>query len=237
MSENRQSWSVAAAILAAGIVLASIVIGKALGEFKAYDRVVSVKGLAEKEFAADQVIWPVSFIVAANDLPTLQQRLDSAAGKVMAFLKAQDLAGVELNRSAPRITDHYAYGSNPQNRPANRYSAQAVLTVRTDRTTAVKKAMSASGDLIAEGVMLSHSYEFQPSFKFTRLNEVKPEMIAAATQNARSAAKQFAQDSGSSVGAIRNARQGLFSITDRDRYTREVKVVRVVTTVDFLLEN
>ncbi len=228
---------IAALALAASIVAGSVILGKAVGEFKAYDRYISVKGLAEREFPADSVIWPISFTAAANELPALQQQLAESEQVIRAFLADNGLGDAEATRSTPRITDNYtAYGTNAEQLPPYRYSAQTVLTVRSDKIAEVKKAMSASGDLLAKGVMIVYSYEFQPRFDFTRLNEVKPDMIAAATRNAREAARQFAADSESSVGSIRTARQGVFSITERDPYSPEIKVVRVVTSVDFFLE-
>jgi uncharacterized protein len=111
-----------------------------------------------------------------------------------------------------------------------------VLTVRTNKTEAVKNAMSKAGEMVSKGVVLIHSYEFQPRFEFTGLAGIKPEMIALATQDARRAAQQFAHDSGSTVGTIRRASQGLFTINDRDSFTPEIKQVRVVTSVDYFLD-
>jgi hypothetical protein len=85
--------------------------------------------------------------------------------------------------------------------------------------------------------MLVQNWEFRPTFTFTGLNAIKPDMIAEATRNARDAAKQFAEDSGSRVGNIRRASQGYFSLEDRDQYTPEIKQIRVVTNVDYFLED
>jgi len=73
-------------------------------------------------------------------------------------------------------------------------------------------------------------------FLFTGLEDIKPEMIAEATADARRAANQFAADSDARIGAIRSARQGFFSINERDPSTPEVKVVRVVTTIEYILD-
>jgi len=89
---------------------------------------------------------------------------------------------------------------------------------------------------VKSGVALTQSYEFQPSFIFTQLESIKPEMIADATADARAAADQFARDSGSKVGSIRRATQGYFSINDVDPFTPEVKRIRVVTNIDYSLE-
>ncbi|HKI80862.1 MAG TPA: hypothetical protein VKA04_04395, partial [Pseudodesulfovibrio sp.] len=97
--------------------------------------------------------------------------------------------------------------------------------------------MSVAGELVSRGVLLVQNYEFRPTFAFTGLNGIKPDMIAEATRNARDAARQFAEDSGSRVGGIKRATQGYFSLQDRDQYTPEIKKVRVVTSVDYFLED
>jgi len=79
-------------------------------------------------------------------------------------------------------------------------------------------------------------------YSFTKLNDVKPQMVAAATKDARAAAEQFAKDAGSGVGGIKSATQGYFSIDARDGEGGDgssdtpYKKVRVVTTVDFYLK-
>ena len=78
---------------------------------------------------------------------------------------------------------------------------------------------------------------YNTQYLYTELDKIKPGMIAEATKDARRAAEQFAQDSGSKVGAIRTAQQGLFSIDDRDQFSPELKKVRVVTTVDYYLSD
>ncbi len=73
--------------------------------------------------------------------------------------------------------------------------------------------MPRQADLLREGVELSGS---GISFTFTKLNDLKPEMIAEATRHARRSAEQFAKDSGASVGSIKTASQGYFSVGARD---------------------
>jgi hypothetical protein len=115
---------------------------------------------------------------------------------------------------------------------------------------AVSKASQSSSALIAKGVALQQD-ECNPGpvYSFTRLNEIKPDMLAEATKNARSAAEQFAVSSGSKVGSIRLANQGVFSVIDRDRASEGSdngscgkpsdlnKRVRVVTTLDYYLQD
>jgi len=121
-------------------------------------------------------------------------------------------------------------------RTMDRYAAEQTVTLRSPRVAAVKEALQRSGELIREGVALMRSYEYNTTFLYTALDEIKPQMIAEATKDARKAAEQFARDSGSRVGAIRNAQQGYFDIQDRDAFSPEIKRVRVVTTIQYFLD-
>jgi len=138
--------------------------------------------------------------------------------------------------SAPRVMDRQAQGMTGQQGRLERYAAEATVTVRTSRIAEARAAMERSGALVKQGVAVIRSYEYQTEYLFTGLDEVKPEMIAEATRDARRAAEQFAEDSVSSVSVIRTAQPGYFSIQDRDRFSPEHKKVRVVTTIQFFLE-
>ena len=94
------------------------------------------------------------------------------------------------------------------------------------------------GELLKEGIAISsNDYSNPLQYEFTGLNDIKPQMIAEATKNAREAAQKFADDSESKLGKIQTANQGQFSITDRDQYTPSIKSVRVVTTLTYFLED
>lgn len=225
--------------LCLGVVLSSWLLSRAVYSIKAADRYVSVKGLAEREVDADLVIWPVSFVETGNDLVMLHETINSKQKAVRSFLTESGIGQEEISVNPPVVTDFEARQYDSGNRKReNRYLARATLTVRSTDLTLVRSIMGRSSDLVRQGVVLAgDDYQNQPEYLFTGLNAIKPAMIEQATRNARLAAEQFARDSGSSVGSIRNARQGLFSVTDRDRNTPYRKIVRVVTTVDYFLLN
>ncbi len=223
-----------ALILAAGLAAAGWLLGDAVKAFKFADRYVTVKGLAEREVEADLAIWPLAFTVSANDLPALQAGIAKTTETVTAYLKLHGFSDSEISRSPPRITDHQAQTWG-RDRPPERYLAERTITVQSGNVEAVLAAMAGAADLIGEGVVLANTYGPNAQFLFTGLNAIKPEMIAEATHNARLAAEQFARDSNSKTGAIRNANQGLFTIVERDNNSPEIKIVRVVSTVDFYL--
>lgn len=235
MSERGNGNLVAAGLLVAvGLAVGGFFVGRGLLVARASDRFVTVRGLAEREVAANLVVWPVTYTVTADDLGTLQRRSDEGATKIRAFL-AGEFSDDEVSTSQARVTDRQAQGMMDQTGRLERFVAESTVTVRSERIDAVRAAMERSGELVAQGVALIRSYETSTEYFFTALDAVKPEMIREATRDARSAAQQFAEDSGSRVGGIRNAQQGYFSIEDRDRFSPEHKKIRVVTTVQYFL--
>lgn len=230
---NMKPAAILGALLALGMLLGGLQFKAAVAVWKRADRVVSVKGLAERNVKADLALWPLSHSVSANSLESLQSQLSKSETKIRSFLVRNGFSEDDISSTAPQVTDLWtSYG---ENKPRERYRAESVVLLRTSAVDQVKAVMQKTDELVKEGVLLSPNYEYRPQFLFTRLNEIKPEMIAEATKDARRAAMQFADDSGSKVGKIRSAQQGYFSIEDLDSYTPDVKKVRVVTTVEYLL--
>jgi hypothetical protein len=223
-------------ILGVCIAIAGMSIGLGFYKGRAVDRYVTVKGLAEREVNADLAIWPITFKVAEDDLIAVQRGVDSGRDAIKSFLVAAGFAEDEISFSAPTITDTEAQPYASGNESKYRYIAEATVTARSANVGRVRRTMEDSRELIGKGVVLAaKSWENPTEFLFTGLDAIKPEMIEEATKDARRAAEKFAQDSGSRVGKIRNATQGYFSISDRDRNSPEVKTVRVVTTVQYYL--
>jgi hypothetical protein len=236
MQRNTLAALLLGALVGLGIAYAGFTLAGAVQQVRESQRVVTVKGLAEREVDADLAIWPVTFKDTGEDLADLQRRVDLKRDVVAAFLVEAGFPREELSLAVPRIQDRQAENTGPPGRPAGpRYLEQASVIIRSRNVAAVKKAMDRSGQLVGRGVMLSQDWEGRPQFLFTGLNAIKPEMIEQATLSAREAAAKFAKDSGSKVGKIRTASQGLFTVTDRDPNSPERKVVRVVTTVEYFL--
>ncbi len=221
----------------AGLIVLGLMIPRAVGKYRSYDRTVNVKGLCEKEVMADKVIWPVVYKVMADDIQSIYDQTDRNNATIMSFLESGGIDASEITVSVPQISDKYAneYGSNDR---AFRYIATSVITVCTDKVETVLKLMSEQSDLLKKGIVTGgNSWENPVEFKYEGLNGIKPEMIEEATKNAREAAKKFAKDSDSRLGKIKTANQGTFTIENRDSNTPYIKKVRVVTSVTYYLKN
>ena len=222
--------------IAGGFALLGSNISSGIESFVNRDRIVTVKGLSERQVKADRVIWPVGFRELGDDLQDVYGRIEKRKDQVVAFLKEAGLTDAEIEVASPQVTDAQAeMYANQKSR--YRYSMTQTVTVSSDKVDLVRDLLVRQSDLIKAGVTLVGDYGWRTSFQFTGLNTVKPAMIEEATKNARASAEKFAQDSGSSLGKIRRANQGQFSITDRDSNTPYIKSVRVVTTVEYFLKD
>mgnify|MGYP001822442673 CR=1 FL=1 len=235
---NRASAFILGVSIFAGLLGLGYLLGDAAIRFKEYDRSVTVKGLSEHEYDADVVIWPIQFTVAGNDLVALYSDIEASTGRIRDFLQHNGIDASEITTAAPAITDKSAqqYGNNA--RVEFRYSAVQTVTVYSKNVAAVKAVMSSLSELGKKGIVFSGgNYQLQTDYLFTRLNEVKPAMIAEATTRARAVAEKFAADSDSTLGKIRRASQGQFSIAARDRNNPHIKKVRVVSTIEYYLSD
>jgi hypothetical protein len=233
---------VAAVALGLGMAAAGWFVGEGFVRARSGDRFVTVKGLAEREVKADLAVWPLRFVATGNDLAEVQAKVRDDAARVQKFLTDAGIAADEIGLQSLEVTDVLAqpYHQGPVE---SRFIIAQTLVVRTGNVDLVAKASQHVSDLVEAGVVLSNELNPAggPNYLFTKLNDLKPEMIAEATRQARAGAEQFAADSHSRVGAIRRANQGVFQILPRDPVPglveqRQIdKRVRVVSTIDYYL--
>lgn len=218
--------------------LVAVIGSGAVLEHKSMERTVTVKGLSEHEYLADTVIWPIQFTTASNDLTTIYETIEQSNQKVIDFLNQNGIKPEEISSSAPSITDKSAQRYGSSNSPEFRYTATQTITVYSNEVEHVRSVMGNLADLGKEGIVLSSDdYQAQPEYLFTRLNDIKPDMIEEATKKAREVAEKFALDSNSELGKIKRARQGQFSISARDRHNPHLKKIRVVSTIEYYLSD
>lgn len=187
---------------------------------------VEVKGLSEKIVKADVAIWSMNFEVKSNNIDSLYAEIEKNILAINSFLTEKGFEASEINVAPVNIyQDTYKDA-------LFRYNSTTQLSVYTKKVDSVKSASKDTLLLVKKGVTLNqNSIEFQ----FSDINSVKPEMLAEAIKNARASASQFAEESGSKLGAVSRGNQGVFDITDKDPGSPEYKKIRVVSTLRFLL--
>ena len=196
-----------------------------------------VKGLAEKEVAADKVTWPILTKELGDNLPELYTRINATTAKVKSFLTQNGIKESEISVNAPVVIDLNAdqYSMAKRN---YRYNITSTVTVTSRNVKLVRSIIARQGELLKQGVaVVDGGYGSGVSYEYVSFQQMKPKMMQEAIKNAEQTAAQFAENSNSKLDKIMTADQGQFSIEDRDSNTPYIKKVRVVTTVTYSLKD
>jgi hypothetical protein len=234
---------IAGALIGLGVASAGYMAGDALIKSRLGLRTVTVKGLSEREVKADLGFWPVRFVVTGPTLEIARAKLEVSEAAVKAFLKSQGFADADMAVQNIQVEDRMA-GYNAQGIPEDtRFVLTEDLLVRSIDVQKLADASRSVGDLLKSGVVFSSdAYNAGPSYIFTKIADLKGDMLTEATRRAREAAQKFAEESGAKVGDIQNANQGIFEIKPaveipNDRPEKQIyKMVRVVTTITYFLK-
>ena len=235
----------AAGIIATGLAVGGLFVGSGFARMRTSDRYVTVKGISEREAKADLAIWPLHLVAADNDLAKAHSQIEGSVARIRTFLTTYQIDTSQAELQDFSVTDAATNQYSGQ-QAGSRYVIRQTVVVRSLKPDLVLAASQRVGELVSAGVVLSSGGEYGsggPTFVFTGLNKLKPQMIAEATARAREAADQFARDSRSSLGGIRQASQGVFEILPRDEApgltegSQVAKRVRVVSTVDYFLRD
>ncbi len=229
---SRFTSVIAALLIAAGLAAAGYFIGQGISERNAGRRIISVKGLSEREVPASVATWTIGYSANGNELSEINRKLADSTKAVIAFLKEAGFAEADMAVQPPSLQDNTMEAREKDvPPPPERYKAYQSVLLRTSKVDLIKPALASASNLMTSGVLLSGKSE--PNYIFNQVNEIKPQMIEEATKNARIAAEQFSRDSQTSLGKLRSATQGWFQVENRDAATPERKVVRVVVDVEY----
>jgi hypothetical protein len=232
---DRNSSLIAAAILALGVIIGGYLLGDGLKRARMADRAVTVRGLAERDVTADLATWTIAYSEQGTELGAVQAAIGEDTRAITEFFRRAGFKDEEVTSAGVGVNQWY-----DGNRGVNTVTVRRRLQLRTSDVMKARAAFGRQFDLIRAGVAIEEGSGMV--YSFTKLDEVKPAMIAEATKDARRGAEQFAEDSGADVGGIRQATQGYFSIGARDGEDSgsgsdsPFQKVRVVTTIDFYLD-
>lgn len=234
------------ACLVAGLAAGGWLVGHGMKGFKADVRSVTVKGLVERDVVADEAVWTLSFRRAGDALPNVLSRISADRDAVVAFLEARGFRDAEILVQPTHSVDRLAQDfGGPA--PKLRYVVTNAILVRSTRIDAIRSSFGATDVLLKQGVVLDGAAEGRanPHYMLTKFNDLRPQLLADATKNARAIATQFAADSGATVGGIRSANQGNIQIFGSDGNDESAawsptstpaKKIRVVSTFEFELK-
>jgi len=232
-SDNARIALSCSAILAVGLIAGGYLLGDGLTRAREADRSVTVRGLAERDVTADLATWTIAYSATAHDLASAQASIDRDTASIRAFFKELGFPAEALQPTGVNVSQYTQDGITT-------FTVRQRMTLRSNDIARAERAVRRQFELVRRGVVLEEGSGM--AYTFTKLNDIKPAMVAEATKDARAAAEQFASDSGTGVGGIKSATQGYFSIDARDGEAEgwgvtdsPFKKVRVVTTIDFYL--
>ena len=203
---------------------------------------VVVKGSSEKEVKADIAYWNISFTNAGNNLKTLKEKNKQDLDNIISFLKENNIKETEYKIIPLELIDMDSREYRDPNQ-LNRYILTQGVSIITENVDLLENVSQKLDLLIDKNISIKSGYgESRPVYRFTKLNDIKQDMLKEATLNARKTAEQFANDSDTKVGSIKYANQGIFSINARNKGVgfeesfEKDKEVRVVITIEYWLK-
>ncbi|MDR1737954.1 MAG: SIMPL domain-containing protein [Candidatus Symbiothrix sp.] len=247
MKNNFQSIVLGASI-ALGLLILGVCINKGLQSFSNKERVVTVKGLAEKNIKATSATISVRFDFSGDIPKDIVAKIDKKTVAIADYLKTQgynDLKISELNLydSKSYYVNDWVDGKRVQVKKDRYHASKAFEFQIAD----VEKAASIENAINIDLINKDLTSDISTAYRFPELNDIKPELIAESTKNARIAGEQFARDSKSRLGKIKTASQGQISIagkyySDSDDLSTTpeepyMEKARVVSSIVFFLED
>lgn len=226
---------IAAAIIGLAVIIGGFLMGDGIRRARMADRSVTMRGLSERDVNADLATWTIAYTEQGSQLSPVQAAIDEDTRAIGEFFRRAGFPQDQLSTAGVSVNQFY-----DSNRGENSVTIRRKLQLRTTDVMKARAAFARQFELIRSGVAIEEGSDIV--YSFTKLNDVKPAMIAEATKDARRGAQQFAADSGTSVGGIKQATQGYFSIGARHGDEGEsgndspFQKVRVVTTIDFYLD-
>lgn len=213
MDDRKSQFLYGFAALGLSIALGLFFVSGALKDIRRGNEEVTVTGSAKRAIRSDFVVWKLSVSVQSTSLAAASQELTRGTERVRAFLKAEGVADSMLTVKpveAMGISETLADGRETGRIVATRLSQSfEVRSHDVDGTTRVSQKASA---LIADGVPLQAS---APEYLYTKLGEIRIALLEDATKDARQRAEAIAKSSGARVGAVHDARMGVFQMTPR----------------------
>lgn len=237
-------------LVAIGLAAAGYFVSNTVYKGRLATNAVTVKGFDERDVKADLALWQIGYSATGGNLGDVYTRARADEAALVAFLTQSGFKPADIKSDNLAVTDLMANPYRPKDTSESaRYIVKNTILVRSNDVDLVARTVRGVSDLIKQGIVLTTN---DVDYEFTRLNDIKASMLRAATQNARGAAQQFANDAGSKVGSIQSASQGFFSIVSRDAASASAegesfragvgqistidKKVRVVVTLTYYLD-
>ena len=200
-------------IIGIAIVATGLIFAKTYQNRNKAQNTISVVGLGKKDFESDLIVWSGSFMKKNMILKDAYAELDADRESIKTYLVSKGLKEEEIIFSAIEIDkefdDIYDESGNRVKSVFTGYRLNQNVQVESKDVDKVENISRQVSELINSGVEFDSD---QPEYYYTKLTQLKIEMIAEATKDANARAKKIAENAGSSIGKLKNADMGVFQI-------------------------
>lgn len=212
--ENKKSNNIAAFMLAAGFIIGALIISGTWKYVSRSNALITVTGSVSKDIKSDYAIWRGSFSSEASTLQDAYLKLKENNEKVSSYLVSKGFQKDKLVMSSISTTTLYI--NNAQGYPTNQISgyrlSQDVSTESND-VDKIDKLSRESTELINEGIEIN---SLPPEFLYTKLSDLKVELIGLASKDAKERAEQIAKSTDNSIGEVRSSKMGVIQINAKN---------------------
>lgn len=231
--------------IAAATIASSVILSQGFLKVMKFTREqIAVTGSAQKDIKSDYVVWTASFSKRDTDSATAYKKLKEDLGKVRKYLVSKGIKDNEI--LVYQVATKTVYKRNEKGNDTGDiqgYVLTQSVQIKSGEVDMITQLSRESTELLDQGVEFSSG---APEYFYTKLDELKIEMLAKATQNAKERAENMTKATGNKIGFMRSAKMGVFQITPvnstevsdwgvNDTTSLEKKVTAVVT-VSFAIE-
>ncbi|GAB6181337.1 SIMPL domain-containing protein [Desulfotomaculum defluvii] len=204
-------YVISAGLIALSLVICAMVLANPLSNFAASKTSIVVTGAAKKEIVSDLAVWRGSFYQESSNLPEAYGSLKKALDTVKSYLVGKGISEDQIIVSSITTMPQYIYNQNGSSTgQISSYRLSQNVEIKSNDVQKIASIARESTELIEQGVI----FESQPpQYFYTKLNDLKINILAEATKNAKERAEKMATSTGSNIGAIRSAKMGVFQIT------------------------
>lgn len=200
--------------IAVALVLSSIVGAWAYTHAKKGDQMVTVTGSARKRIKSDLVIWRSGVTYQATQLSDAYKSLSDNVPKVKQYLVSKGIPENQITISSiSSQTLHEKDSNGEESGKITGYSLRQELEVRSNDVDKISQIAREATELINQGILIE---SMAPEYHYTKLGDLKIEMLSEAAKDAKARAQQIASSTGSQIGSVRSAKMGVLQITPAD---------------------
>ena len=204
---------VIAIIASIGLFLAAIAIGVAFYQTKKPQKTVSIVGLAEKDFTSDLIVWEFNYSAKDPDMKQAYTKLKEQNEIVKAYLKKANISDKEIDFKKITTTPTYNnyYDDNGHWRETfTGYAAKQVVRIESRDIEKIEALTRDIAELYDQNIMINNN---NPEYYYTKLSDLKIQMLAEASQDAKNRAETITKNAGAKLGDLKSANMGVFQIT------------------------